>query len=156
MTSQLLKIIPKTIILSLFYSLVTSCATAKFTDLPLINGNFTKSKITAYKRFGFEYDAMPANVQNIDGVSPTEFGVNLFISNNDNCEVLYTKSKDGKKGKETKTASFKAYLSEQNILLKVICAGKESNIDYKIIAKANGVTYTHVDNLSYLEESSDI
>ena len=156
MTNKLLKIIPKTISISLLVSLVTSCATAKFTDLPLVDSDFTKPKITAYKKFGFDYDAIPASVQNIAGINPTEFGVNLFIGNNDNCEVLYVKSKDGKKDRETKSASFKAYLSEQNILLKVICAGKDSNIDYKIIAKAKGIEYTHVGNLSYLEEASDI
>ena len=41
-------------------------------------------------------------------------------------------------------------------LLKVICAGEESNIDYKIIAKANDIEYTHIGNLSYFAESSKI
>jgi hypothetical protein len=156
MTKKLSKILSKTIAVSLLGSLVASCATAEFTDLPLIDSEFTKPKVTAYKRFGFDFDAMPANVQNIDGINPTEFSVNLFIGNNDNCEVLYVKSKDGKKDRETKSTSFNAYLSEKNTLLKVICAGKDSNIDYKITAKANGIKYTHVGNLSYLEESSEI
>ena len=156
MTNKLSKIISKTLAVSLIGSLVTSCATAKFTDLPLIDNNFTKPKITAYKRFGFEYDAIPTNVENIAGANPTEFKVNVFIGNNDDCEILYTKSKDGEKDRATESASFKAYLSDQNILLKVICAGKDSNIDYKITAKANGIKYTHVGNLSYLEESAEI
>ena len=156
MTKKISKTISKTIAVSLFSLLVTSCATAKFTDLPLINSNFIKSKITAYKKFGFEYDAMPANVQNIDGADPTEFNVNVFIANNENCEVLYINSKDRETETETKSASFKAYLSEQNILVKVICAGKNSNIDYKITAKTNDVKYTNIGNLSYLEESSEI
>ena len=74
-------------------SLVASCPTAEFTDLPIMDSDFTKSKITAYKMFGFDYDAMPANVQNIDGINPTEFDVNLFIANNYSCKVIYLKSK---------------------------------------------------------------
>ena len=152
MTSKL----SKTIIVSLSGLLISSCDASKFTDLPLINSDFTKPKITAYKKFGFDFNEMPANVQNIDGVHPTEFKVNVFIANNNDCEILYIKSKDGKKDREIKSASFNAYLSEQNTLIKVICAGKESNIDYKITARANGVKYTHVGNLSYLAEASDI
>lgn len=156
MAKKLSKIISKTIIVSLFASLVTSCAAVKFTDLPLVGNSFSKSKVTAYKKFGFDYDAMPADVQNIGGVNPTEFRVNVFVANNNGCEFIYTKSKNDEKDTETKSNAFSAYLSYQNILLKVICAGKDSNIDYKIIAKAKGVKYTHVGNLSYLEEAAII
>lgn len=149
----------KILLASVFVSLVTSCATAKFTDLPLKNSDFTNKKITAYQEFGFEYDAgyddsIPVGVKNIGNDNPTEFSVNLFIGNNDNCKFIYLDpSKSGKKIKETKSASFKTYLSKQNILLKAICVGKESNINYKIVAKADGIQYTRVGNLSYLAES---
>ena len=156
MTNKLSRIISKIIAVFLFSLLVTSCTAVKFTDLPLIDSNFTKPKITAYKNFGFNYDAMPANVQNIDDINPTEFNVNVFTGNNHGCKILYVKSKDGEKDQKTNTSSFKAYLSDQDILLKIVCAGKDSNIDYKITAEANGVKYTHVGNLSYLEESGDI
>ncbi len=155
MPKNLTKIISKIITVSLLGTLLGSCAKAKFTDLPLMDSSFTKSKITANKKFGFNYDAMPAGVQNVGGVNPTEFNVDLFITNNQDCKFIYLKSKDGKKDTETETTSFKAYLSEQNILLKVICAGEASNVDYKITAEDNGVKYTNIGNLSYFAESSD-
>ena len=156
MTNKLSKILSKNIAISLFGSLVTSCATAKFTNLPMTNSDFTKPKVTAFQKFGFDYEAMPEGVQNVDGIEPTEFNVHLFVGNNDDCKVIYINSKDGKKDKQSKTSVFKAYLSAQDTLLKVICAGEESNIDYKIIAKANDIEYTHIGNLSYFAESSKI
>lgn len=157
MSKKTSKSMLKTLTICLLSSFVVGCAAeAKLVGLPVLNSNFTEPKVTAYKNFGFEDDSLPKNMQNIMGVDPTEFDVNLFVGQNQDCKIIYTTSIDGVKDQETKSASFKAYLTPENVLIKVICAGEESNIDYKIIAKANGQSYYYVGNLSYMEESSSI
>lgn len=127
----------------------------KYKGLTLTDHQFISSKATAYKTLGFDYDAVPSEINNIDKASPTEFLVKLYVGDNKDCKVIYTASEDGKEGQETNTSSFKAYLSPKDTLVKVVCVGKESNIDYKITAIAKGVTYSRIGNLSYMAEASE-
>ncbi|MDE5037747.1 hypothetical protein NAI57_10465, partial [Francisella tularensis subsp. holarctica] len=56
----------------------------------------------------------------------------------------------------TQTGTFTAYFSVRNELIKLECKGKDSNIDYKVIAYANAFEYDRVGNLSYLVESGGL
>lgn len=140
-------------------TLIVGCISEDVKDqhkgLALTNHEYVSSKTTAFKTFGFDQDSIPSGIDNIDEASPTEFKVKLYVGDNKDCKVIYIASDDGTKSQETKTAEFKAYLSPRDTLVKVVCAGKDSNIDYKITAVANKVTYTRIGNLSYMAEASE-
>ncbi|KEI35188.1 FTL_1709 family lipoprotein [Allofrancisella frigidaquae] len=123
--------------------------------LALLDQGFSKSKVTAYKDYSFDSASLPSGIKNIDQTDPTEFNIKVYITNNKGCKFIYIKSKDGIKDKQTESGSFKAYLSDKNVLLRASCKGKESNIDYKIIIKVNDIEYNRVGNLSYRAEASE-
>ncbi|WP_150466804.1 hypothetical protein [Francisella sp. SYW-9] len=139
----------------LITSLLSSCANdKKAKELPIIKHSFSKSKHTAYQVFGFDYATTPNGIYNVVNKEPTKFIVNVYIADNEGCKFTYTKDRKGAhQGQFDSTQSFTAYLSGRNELLKLECTGKQSNIDYKIIAYANGVEYDNIGNLSYLVES---
>lgn len=140
-------------------SLLSSCAKddGKAKELPLLKHNYSKSKHTASQVFGFDYATTPKGIYNVVNKEPTKFTVNVYIADNEGCKFTYTKDKDGDHEEDfTKTQSFTAYLSGRNELLKLQCKGEQSNIDYKIVAYANGAEYDNIGNLSYLVESGSI
>ncbi|BCD91673.1 hypothetical protein fh0823_18120 [Francisella halioticida] len=123
----------------------------------MIKHNYSKSKHTAYQIFGFDYATTPKDIYNVVNKVPTKFTVNVYIADNENCEFTYTKDESGDhQGQFRSSQSFTAYLSGKNELLRLECEGKQSNIDYKIVAYANGVEYDNIGNLSYLVESGVI
>ncbi|MED7787689.1 hypothetical protein [Francisella sp. 19X1-34] len=142
----------------LISSLLSSCASdKKARELPIIKHNFSKSKYTAYQVFGFDYATTPDGIYNVVNKVPTKFTVNVYIADNEGCKFTYTKDDKGAhQDYFTSTQSFTAYLSGRNELLKLECTGKQSNIDYKIVAYANGVEYDNIGNLSYLVESGGL
>ena len=127
----------------------------KVQDLPLMKHSYSKSKVLAYKNFGFDPDDLPSGVDDITDSSPTEIKVNLYIADNQRCKFTYIASKRGAKEQETRTSSFSAYLSDKGVLLEAQCIGKDSNVDYKISVYANGVEYDRIGNLSFLAESHE-
>ncbi|AJC49534.1 hypothetical protein IB642_06890 [Allofrancisella guangzhouensis] len=148
-----------TIVLSLGVVLV-GCVTEtesqiKAQKLALLDQGFSKSRVTAHKDYGFDSTNLFSNVKDIGQKDPTEFNVRVYITNNQGCKFVYIKSKDGKLDQQVETGSFKAYLSDKNILLKASCKGKKSNIDYKIITKVNGTEYNSIGNLSYSAEAAE-
>lgn len=126
----------------------------KAKELPLLKHSYSKPQHTAYQIFGFDYATTPKGVYNVVNKVPTKFTVNVYIADNEGCKFTYTKDEDGYHQEEfTQSQSFTAYLSGRNQLLTLQCKGKQSNIDYKIVAYANGVEYDNIGNLSYLVES---
>nr|AAV29876.1 NT02FT0488 [synthetic construct] len=144
----------KVIIVMLMTLLVTSCTTDKYQarELPLLKHGYSKKNLTAYNIFGFCCDNTPSGIFNIIDKKPTEFLVNIYVGDNQGCKFIYAADTKGKQGEITQTGSFTAYLSGRNELLKLECKGKDSNIDYKVIAYANAIEYDRVGNLSYLVE----
>ncbi|AXH30727.1 hypothetical protein CGC45_07470 [Francisella opportunistica] len=138
--------------------LVTSCSTDSYQaeELPLLKHGYSKKKLTAYNIFGFRFDNTPQGIFNIIDKKPTEFLVNVYVGDNQDCKFIYTADIKGKQGEITQTGSFVAYLSGRNELLKLECKGKGSNIDYKIITYANAIEYDSLGSLSYLVESGGL
>lgn len=139
--------------------LLSSCAKddGKARKLPLLEHDFSKSKHTAYQIFGFDYATTPKGIYNVVDKEPTKFTVNVYIADNQGCQFTYTKDRDGDHQEQfDKSQSFTSYLSGRNELLRLDCKGEQSNIDYKIIAYANGVEYDRIGNLSYLVEAGRI
>lgn len=120
----------------------------------MIKHKYSKSKHTAYRIFGFDYATTPSGIYNVVNKEPTKFTVNVYIADNEGCKFTYTKDDKGAHQDQfDSTQSFTAYLSGRNELLTLECTGKQSNIDYKIIAYANGIEYDSIGNFSYLVES---
>lgn len=144
--------------ISIFAAILSGCVTGaqEAQELPLIKHNYSTKKTLAYNHFGFNFDSVPRGIYNILDEKPTEFTINIYIADNQSCKFVYTKNDKGDTEQVTKTESVKGYLSGENVLLKLDCKGKESNIDYKVIAYANGVEYDRIGNLSYLVESGEI
>ncbi|MFV9958672.1 MAG: hypothetical protein AB8V31_05790 [Francisella endosymbiont of Hyalomma scupense] len=115
--------------------LVTSCTTDSYQarELPLLKHGYSKKKLTAYNIFGFRYDNTPRGIFNVIDEKPTEFLINIYIGDNQDCKFIYTADTKSKQDEITQTGSFTAYLSSRNELLKLECKGKDSNIDYKVI-----------------------
>lgn len=136
--------------------ILSSCVTQQAQELPLVGHNYSKSKIMAYNRFGFNDENVPRGILSVISKDPTNFDINVYIADNQGCEFVYTKDEKGTQGKITETGSVKGYLTDKNVLLELNCTGKDSNIDYKIIVYANGDEYDRVGNLSYLAASGEI
>lgn len=148
----------KVFIISTVAAVLSSCATGlqKAQELPLVKHSYSTKDTTAYNRFGFDYNSTPSGIYNILDKKPTEFTMNIYIGDNQGCKFIYTKNDKGDTEQVTKTESVKGYLSGKNVLLELDCKGKDSNIDYKVLAYANGVEYDKVGNLSYLVESGEL
>ncbi|WP_425536917.1 FTL_1709 family lipoprotein [Francisella-like endosymbiont] len=158
--SKITKVVfSKKIIIAMFMALlVTSCTTDSYQarELPLLKHGYSKKKLTAYNIFGFRYDNAPRGIFNVIDEKPTEFLVNIYIGDNQDCKFIYTADTKGKQDEITQTGSFTAYLSSRNELLKLECKGKDSNIDYKVITYVNAIEYDRVGSLSYLVESGGL
>jgi len=156
---KITKILSKKNGLSVFIvAMLSGCATGpqKAQELTLIKHDYSTKKTLAYNYFGFYSDNIPRGIYNIMDKKPTEFSMNIYVGDNQGCKFIYTKNEKGDTGEVSKTESINGYLSGGNILLKLNCKGKNSNIDYKVLAYAKGIEYDRVGNLSYLVESGKI
>ena len=131
--------------------LLVGCATNSVNvskDLLLSKSGYIKSETIAYQWFGVGRIHLFGGPKNVTKDEPTRFHINMFVVDNEGCKIIYY-AKDGKKLESTKSASLYGYLSDENILVKVICKGDNSNIDYKIQAVSDGIEYSRSGSLYY-------